>query len=411
MAHGLSGSLEAPDWPPLELDEVRQLLRRYPQAGEGQRIVSRSPRPFSSAGLVETSSRTVFIKRHSSLIRTCEELNEEHRFIEFLAEAFEQEERQNNFSGQQLVQAPLRDVSEETSVCLGEWTYEVHPRARGLDVYEQVISWQPFLSNHHAYAAGETLARLHHAAKGYAASARRTQQLVTSFTIFAGPGESELSSSQIDAHRDLPFLHMQHYLSSRPSLRNYAEDRDWRLDMQELFLPLYRELTPWLPYLEPLWTHNDFHGSNMMWRSNEDDATVISIVDFGLSDRTNAIHDLATAIERNIIEWLRMQDTTADLVHFDHLAALLDGYESCTPLSYEQARALAAILPLVHCEFALSETDYFLSVLHSENKAYLAYEGYFLGHAQWFLLPQGQVLLSWLREWAEKHPRASGGDH
>jgi nicotinamide mononucleotide transporter len=50
-------------------------------------------------------------------------------------------------------------------------------------------------------------------------------------------------------------------------------------------------------------------------------------------------------------------------------AALLDGYESVRPLSDEEAAALAPMTALCHAEFALSEADYFLGVLHSEEKA------------------------------------------
>jgi Ser/Thr protein kinase RdoA (MazF antagonist) len=123
------------------------------------------------------------------------------------------------------------------------------------------------------------------------------------------------------------------------------------------------------------------------------------------------VHDLATAIERNIVEWLRMDEHDADIVHLDHLDALLAGYEELRPLSYEEAWALVTMLPLAHCEFALSETDYFLSILHSPEKAYLAYEGYFLAHAQWFQEGQGRRLLEQLERWASARvrPRVSGG--
>ncbi len=71
-----------------------------------------------------------------------------------------------------------------------------------------------------------------------------------------------------------------------------------------------------------------------LWKSQ-------GIIDFGLADRTNAVHDLATAIERNVVEWLRIAEPEAHLVHLDHLDALLAGYEELSPLSYEEARALA----------------------------------------------------------------------
>jgi Ser/Thr protein kinase RdoA (MazF antagonist) len=168
-----------------------------------------------------------------------------------------------------------------------------------------------------------------------------------------------------------------------------------------LLLPLYLQLEPWLGYLAPLWTHNDFHASNLMWSGVGERASVRSVVDFGLADRTNAVHDLATAIERNGIEWLRLGEVEAEIVRLEQIAALLAGYEEVRPLSYEERRAVAAMPPLVHCEFALSETDYFLSVLHSEERAYLGYEGYFLGHAEWFRGEQGRRLLDWLNRWAE----------
>ena len=62
-AHGLNGSMEEPDWPPLILSEVDSLLRRYPQAGGAEEILSRSPRPFSAAGVVATPLGSVFVKR------------------------------------------------------------------------------------------------------------------------------------------------------------------------------------------------------------------------------------------------------------------------------------------------------------------------------------------------------------
>lgn len=410
--HGLQGSLEEADWPPLTLAEVDSLLRRYPQAGGAERLLSRSPRPFSAASVVETSAGAVFVKRHARAIRDREGLLEEHRLIAHLALELEGEVSRATESpsvSPSLVQAILADRDGETAIAEDEWTYEVHPLARGVDVYEQALSWTPFLSSAHARAAGHAMATLHRAAVSYQGPTRKTQQLVTSFTIFAGPDLEDLSGSY--KSDDGPFRRMRDYLDRRPMLQEYAEERDWRGSFDELFLPLYRDLDPWLVYLRPLWTHNDFHASNLTWTlSGNEDVQVAGIIDFGLADRTNAVHDLATAIERNVVEWLRMAEPEAHLVHLDHLDALLAGYEELSPLSYEEARALVAMLPLVHCEFALSETDYFLSILNSREKAALAYEGYFVAHAQWFRSGQGRTLLEHLERWAEERPRARGGD-
>lgn len=318
---------------------------------------------------------------------------EEHRLMAYLAAA--------NWGGEPLVSPVLANLDGETVVQLGEWVYEAHAVAPGVDLYEQALSWTPFLTIAHARASGRAMARMHLAARGYDAPSRARQQLVSSFTIFAG---GEFSGSDGRPDHDLmtdPVARMAAYLEARPALKTYAEKRDWRDSMKRLHLPFYGELQPWLPFLEPLWTHNDFHASNLMWGGDSADAGVTAIIDFGLADRTNAMHDLATAIERNGIEWLRMREGGAEIVRLEEIDALLAGYEEVRPLSYEEARALAAILPLVHCEFALSETDYFLSILHSEERAYLGYEGYFLGHAGWFLGEQGQRLLDWLNRWAE----------
>lgn len=379
-AHGLAGGLERPDWPPLTLPELDALLRRYPQAGRAVRIASVSPRPFSSASVVETVHGTVFVKRHARSVRDRAGLLEEHRFLAHLSATLPN-----------LVQGVLADRDGETAICPGEWTYEVHPVARGLDIYEDALSWTPFRSCGHARAAGRALAKLHQAAQSYDAPARGFGQLVSSYSVFSG---------------DHPESAMESYLEKRPKLLEYAEQRQWRTSLSELLMPFYRKLEPWLAHLQPLWTHNDFHATNLTWSGAEPSAEVTGIIDFGLADRTNAVHDLATAIERNIVEWLRMDEPGAQIVHLDHLDALLEGYEELAPLSYEQARALTAMLPIVHCEFAFSETDYFLTILNSPEKAYLAYEGYFLGHAQWFLGEQGQKLLHHLEQRANRSRRA-----
>jgi len=48
------------------------------------------------------------------------------------------------------------------------------------------------------------------------------------------------------------------------------------------------------------------HASNLLWSDAGDQAEVTAIIDFGLADRTNAVHDIAHAIERNIVEWLEL---------------------------------------------------------------------------------------------------------
>src|ERR1700678_1447557 len=197
-AHGLDGSLEEPDWPPLTLPEVDLLLRRYRQAGGAEWLLSRSPRPFSAASVVATPIGKVFVKRHHRSVRDREGLLEEHRLIAHLS-ATMQDEVSGMVGGPDfstnLVQAVLADWDGETAGTSGEWTYEVHPLARGVDVYEQAPSWTPFLSCGHARSAGRALARLHRAAASYQGASRKAQPLVTSFTIFSGQNLGEWQGS------------------------------------------------------------------------------------------------------------------------------------------------------------------------------------------------------------------------
>jgi Ser/Thr protein kinase RdoA (MazF antagonist) len=432
-AHGLDGTLVEPDWAPLTLDELRSLLDQFPECGEPLRILSTSPRPFSAAGVVAVDKAgtgcanafqsasgvprglkpqflsvihstaeavpfqgpivhgaaeavpfqdpicatggRVFVKRHHRAVRDAEGLAEEHRFLTHL--------RASGAS----VPRVLATASGQTAIECGDWTYEVHDIPEGCDLYEDALSWTPFRTATHAYSAGEALARLHLASRNFTAPPRKPRPLVASFTIFAA---------------DDPYAEMVHYLAQRRALRDDAATLTGCGQALDLLAPFHAELLPLLPALSPLWTHNDLHASNLFWSESSPDARATAIIDFGLADRTNAVHDIAHAIERNIVEWLAlMQSPDAEVpVHIDHLHALLSGYESVRPLSVEESAALAPMVALCHAEFALTEADYFLGVLHSPEKARLASIDYLVGHANWFHKAAGKHLLNELRNWA-----------
>jgi len=376
--HGMDGALVEPDWRPLDLDEVRALLRQFPGYDEPIEILSVSPRPFSAASVVKANGRHVFVKRHHRSVRDKEGLLEEHRFLEHL------------WTHGADVPRVLAAASGETAIEKDEWTYEVHETPTGIDLYEEAISWTPFRSVGHAHAAGKALARLHKSAQGFAEPARKPRPLVASFSIFAAKD---------------PRAEINQYLAVRPALESYFRGRDNCDQALELLAPFHAELLPLLPSLPALWTHNDLHASNLFWSDASDNAQATAVIDFGLADRTNAVHDLAHAIERNIVEWLTLvNDPThpdAVEVHVDHLQALLAGYEQVRPLSAEEAAALAPMTALCHAEFALSEAEYFFSVLHSEEKAPMAAEGWLVGHARWFHSAAGRQLLDALRRWAD----------
>ena len=381
-AHGMDGTLVEPDWPPLALHEVCALLDLFPGSGQAVELLSVSPRPFSAASVVATSNGSVFVKRHHRTVRDAEGLSEEHRFMQHL--------RAHGAA----VPRVLTSGNGMTAIEIGEWTYEVHERPAGVDLYEDALSWTPFRSTKHAHSAGQTLALLHHASLGFAAPPRKVRPLVASFSIFASND---------------PAGAMAHYLEVRPSLAADAATRTHCAYALDLLAPFHAELQPLLPALAPLWTHNDLHASNLFWSNAGDDARVMAIIDLGLADRTNAVHDLAHAIERNIVEWLALVQNPAHPedapVHFDHLLALLDGYEQVRPLTPEEAAALVPLTALCHAEFALTEADYFLGALHAPEKAEIATDSYLVGHARWFRGGGGRRLLDALRRWAEARER------
>jgi len=381
-AHGMDGSLVEPDWPPLTVDEARLILGLFPGVKEPIEILSASPRPFSAASVVRAGSRRLFVKRHARAVRDRDGLREEHQFMEYLRAAGI------------AVPEVLQSESGETAIEVNGWTYEVHEAPDGIDLYVDAISWTPFFSPEHAFAAGQMLAKLHLAACGFDAAARKVQPLVSSFTIFAGDDTATA---------------MEHYLADRPALASDAETQRNCAHALDLLRPFHEELLPQLPRLQPLWMHNDLHGSNLFWSDAGENATATGVIDFGLADRTNAVHDLAIAIERNMVDWLalvnRPEDPEAVPVHLDHLRALLDGYDSARKMSDAEAAALAPMTALCHAEFALTEADYFLGVLQSPEKARMASDGYLIGHARWFGSGPGRMLLNEIRTWAAARAR------
>ncbi|MTK64818.1 MAG: phosphotransferase [Methanobacterium sp.] len=358
------------DWPALGETEVGDLLRRYPGAGSLQDVLFCSPRPFSSAALISTERGPLFVKRHHRLIRDAAGLSEEHRFMAHLLGA-----------GIPVPEVLSNDLGQSVTAT-ADWTYELHRPADGIDLYRDAVSWSPFVSRDHARSAGETLARLHLASRSFDQPCRAVQPLVSSFTIFSAED---------------PRPELVRYVALRPDLGRYLEGRPgWQDDIWAVLAPFHAALRPFLPPESPLWTHNDWHASNLTWSDEGDGASVRMVLDFGLADRTTALYDLATAIERNTIEWL--QPETAERTHPGLVDALLDGYGSVLPLTGWHCQALAALLPLVHAEFALSETEYFHGIIGSPENTSLAYDTFLFGHARWFLSRQGARLLDHIRE-------------
>lgn len=366
--HGLAGDQIAPDWPALTDDEVHALLDAMSKLAPPRQIAWHSPRPLSAACLVQTGGGTVFVKRHHRSVRTAATLREEHDFIAHLRRA-----------GMPLARV-LADALGDTAIARGDWVYEVHEQADGIDLYRETISWSPPTRPAHAFTAGQMLARLHRAAEGFTAEQRSTHVLVA---------RSELATA-LD-----PLQALTAQLHERPGLADYLHGRDWRSDLAALFAP-WQHAQPALAMQPRLWTHGDWHVSNLCWSGAGDDATITTVLDLGLAAANFALFDLATAIERNAIAWLEL-DTGAAAVHADIALALIAGYRQVRPLDRSDVHLLADLLPMVHVDFALSEVEYFHAVTEDSHAADVAYDTFLRGHAAWFSTPPGQALLDAIR--------------
>lgn len=368
LVHGMGAEPAEADWPALAADEVAAVLRQYPEAaGDAPELRWLSPRPLSAAAIVAVGEAEFFVKRHHDSVRPPTSLAEEHAFLSHLR------------SKGTLVVRVLADDEGRTVHRRGAWTYEVHTVGIGHDLYRDAISWSPFAEIEHARAAGEALARLHNAASGFDAPHRRPAPLIAGFTVFGA---------------DDPLTAVERYAAERPSVAaELAARPGWRADLTRWHLPFHERLRPWLTQLEPSWAHGDFHASNLLWQ----DGRVSGVIDFSLADRAFAAHDLATAIERNAVEWIALDEKGAAAVHADAARALIAGYRRVRELTPAERAALPELLPLCHVDYALSEIDYFRGVTGSAENTELAYR-YLVDHTAWFAGPIGAGLLDEIRE-------------
>ena len=364
-------ALEPAAWPAITPGEAGAVLRHFPAAGHLIDLSWHSPRPFSAAALVAADAGAFVLKRHHRAVRSPDALAQEHSFIAHL--------RANGLSVPQVM--ATRDGGGV--LAQGEWTYELHARSAGLDLYRDRPSWTPFLSHAHAHAAGIALGQLHRAARDFTAPARGPDPLIGSFTIV--PAADPLAAAEA-------------YVARRPALARFLADLPWRHDLARRFAAWGQGLPERLARQRLLWTHNDWHPSNLLWAA---DGSVSTVFDFGLATQTCALHDLATAIERTAVPWLDLAEGRGH-ARADPQAALtlLAGYRTVAPLNADDVATLVRLLPVVHVEFALSEVDYFAGILADRAAAMLAWQGYGLDHADWFAAPRGREFLAALERGA-----------
>ena len=332
---------------------------------------------MSAAALVRCGGGEVFVKRHHTSVRTAGQLAAEHALAVHL--------RALGVA----VPAVLRLPDGTTTVRSGDYLYEVHALAAGIDLYRDVLSWAPFTSLHHARAAGAALARFHRASASFGLPGRPAGVLTSSCAV--------LTASD-------PLAEVARLAARRPGLASYLDRRPWRADLTRYHLPAIGRLAPLLPHLGRLWGHGDWHPSNLTWTAPSPGADVAAVIDLGLANRTFAAHDLAVAIERSAVAWLDLADTGRADADIPAVDALLDGYQAVRPLTQAELEALPRLLPVIHVEYALSEVEYFTSVVPSPDNASLAYDTYLIGHTRWFDGPDGSALLSHLRQRAARQP-------
>jgi Ser/Thr protein kinase RdoA (MazF antagonist) len=367
IAHTMRGGSGAADWPRVTAAEAQAVLRHWGFADEMPALGWHSPRPLSAATIAVLTDRSVFIKRHPVAVRSVAQLEEEHAFMAHL--------RANGAP----VCRVLAASDGHTARTEGPWTYEIHELGAGEDRYRDAVSWSPFLHPDHARAAGTALAQLHAAAQRFAGAPRTATLLVANDRL-------------VSAARPLEALDA--WQRTRPALQDYLRHVDWRRDLGAAIAPWHAAFYERRPRLAPLWTHNDLHGSNLLWAGEGSAARVTTVFDFGLCDRTTAIFDLATALERNMIPWLEIHEGRHAAADLAMVTALLGAYVAARPLSALEREALVALLPLVHVDFALSEIDYFHGITRSRENADLAYHAFLLGHCRWFESREGRALLA-----------------
>jgi Ser/Thr protein kinase RdoA (MazF antagonist) len=372
--HSMTGGLAVLDAPAIALAELESLAPLAPVLCPPLQVTWLSPRPFAAAARVQTGRGMVFVKRHDLRVRNVEALLEEHRFIAHL--------RAQGAAVPEVLAADPRAAGAPTAIATQRWSYEFHAPATGLDLYADVHSWDPVRNTAHAAALGGALARLHRAAVGYGAPARRPRPLLAAFDVV---GASDLAAA------------LEAFLARRPAVAHFLQQQGpTPAAIGAALAPWHAALRPWLAQLAPLWVHNDWHASNAFWSEPGEPTRVTCAIDFGLCNLGCAVADLATALERNTVAWLERPlvpdaQEAPQIGRADLAEALLRGYLAQRPLAPAERAALPLLLGLAHVEFALSEVDYFHGVVGNDADAQLACPDFLLGHPAWFESAPGRA--------------------
>ena len=373
LGHGMGNDWENKDWVHITVPELHHLQPYYPCLQGSVQILWCSPRPFSSAVLVEvmqalastgqTNFHSYCIKRSHRSFRRAQDILQEHAVLQHLAS--------KNIPVATLISSNCGQPALE----LGDWTYEVYEKAAGFDLYVDQQSWTPFFYTEHAAKVGSLLAKLHTAMQDFPElHGRSTRYLVSNQQLL----ESENIVTAI-----------QQRIDNSPELNRYFADKNLDAVFLERIFQTHRKIKHVLQQATKIWTHNDLHASNLFWSTQSADANITAVIDFGLSDRNSALYDLAITIERNFIDWLALEHTSQISIDEAGLSAFLQAY--CAEIhSQQDFSILPELLKIVHLDFAFSELEYFVGITQNLKHADAAYYDWIVGHVNWFFTEQGQ---------------------
>ncbi|QTD58412.1 phosphotransferase enzyme family protein [Acinetobacter towneri] len=373
LGHGMGNDWEYKDWAHLTVSELHNLQPYYPCLQGGIQILWCSPRPFSSAAVIEVTqdaastdkigSRSYFIKRSHRSFRNAQDILQEHAFLRHLA------------SKNIPVATLIASNYGLTALEMGDWTYEVYEKAAGFDLYVDQQSWTPFFYTEHAAKVGSLLAKLHVAMQDFPELHGRSARYLVS-------NQQLLESENI-------VTAIQQRIQNSPELSRYFADKNLDTVFLERVSQTHHKIKHVLQQVTKIWTHNDLHASNLFWSTQSADANITAVIDFGLSDRNSALYDLAVTIERNFIDWLALEHTLQINIDEAGLSAFLQAYfAEIHP--QQDFSILPGLLKIVHLDFAFSELEYFVGITQNLKHADAAYYDWIVGHVNWFFAEQGQ---------------------
>lgn len=376
LGHGMGSDWENKDWVHITVPELHHLQPYYPCLQGSVQILWCSPRPFSSAVLVEvmqalastgqTNLHSYFIKRSHRSFRRAQDILQEHAVLQHLA------------SKNIPVATLISSNCGQTTLEVGDWTYEVYEKAAGFDLYIDQQSWTPFFYTEHAAKVGSLLAKLHIA--------------VQDFPELHGRSTRYLVSNQQLLESENIVMAIQQRIDNSPELSRYFADKNLDAVFLERIFQTHRKIKHVLQQATKIWTHNDLHASNLFWSTQSADANITAVIDFGLSDRNSALYDLAITIERNFIDWLALEHTSQISVDEAGLSAFLQAYFA-EIYPQQDFSILPELLKIVHLDFAFSELEYFVGITQNLKHADAAYYDWIVGHVNWFFTEQGQQFI------------------